>query len=155
MIKERIEKLGSYFKQMQTAVAENGQQLIYVITSFPKNWVVDDYEIADKFSVAVQKGNVQNEYYFCTDLETGEDAIFDAIDYNIEKMQNAIERANLLTAKTKELKEIFENEEISLDQLRTLTFSYEENAVSPETPLITTKKRGRPRNNDNEDEKEE
>jgi hypothetical protein len=43
-------------------------------------------------------------------------------------MKEAIERAQLLSKKTTELKALFENEEISIEQLRTLTFNYDDNA---------------------------
>jgi hypothetical protein len=123
-IKERIKKLETYFKEMQITSID-GKQVIYVVVIFPNGWVVDD-EIVDKYDVTFQRGQYQNEYYFCTEIENGEDKVFDAIEYNIEKMKEAIERSKLLTEKTLELKKIFENENISLSQLKTLKITYDE-----------------------------
>ena len=123
-IKERIKRLETYFKEMQITSID-GKQVIYVVVTFPNGWVVDD-EIVDKYDVTFQRGQYQNEYYFCTEIENGEDKVFDAIEYNIEKMKEAIERSKLLTEKTIELKKIFENENISLSQLKTLKITYDE-----------------------------
>ena len=123
-IKERIKRLETYFKEMQITSID-GKQVIYVVVTFPNGWVVDD-EIVNKYDVTFQKGQYQNEYYFCTEIENGEDKVFDAIEYNIEKMKEAIERSKLLTEKTLELKKIFENENISLSQLKTLKITYDE-----------------------------
>ena len=66
------------------------------------------------------------EFYFCSEIDNGEEKVFDAIEYNIEKMKEAIERAQLLSEKTKELKRLFENESITLSQLRSLKITYNE-----------------------------
>ena len=41
-------------------------------------------------------------------------------------MQEAIERAKLLAEKTKELKELFEDENTSIAKLRTIKFAFDE-----------------------------
>lgn len=117
-IKERISKIGTYFKEMQI-VTIDGKQVIYVVVSFPHGWVIDD-EIEEKFDVTVSSGDILGEYYFCVEMEVGEEKVFDAIEYNIEKMKEAIERAQLLSEKTKELRLMFEDESITLTQLRNL-----------------------------------
>lgn len=117
-IKERISKIGTYFKEMQI-VTIDGKQVIYVVVSFPHGWVIDD-EIEEKFDVTVSSGDILGEYYFCVEMEVGEEKVFDAIEYNIEKMKEAIERAQLLSEKTKELRLMFEDENITLTQLRNL-----------------------------------
>jgi hypothetical protein len=117
-IKERISKIGTYFKEMQI-VTIDGKQVIYVVVSFPHGWVIDD-EIEEKFDVTVSSGDILGEYYFCVEMEVGEEKVFDAIEYNIEKMKEAIERAQLLSEKTKELRLMFEDENITLAQLRNL-----------------------------------
>ena len=129
-ITNRIKKIETYFKEMQI-VTIDGKQVIYVIVNFPYGWVIDE-EIEEKFNVTISTGEYNGEFYFCTEIENGEETVFDAIEYNIEKMKEAIERAQLLSEKTKELKRIFENEEITLHQLRNLKISYEnENIVIP------------------------
>lgn len=134
-IKQRIEKISQYFKEMQITTVE-GKQVIYVVVNFPRNWIIDE-NIESKFGIAVLRGNEPSEYYFSTDIDSGEEVLFDAIDYNIEKMQEAIERAQLLSIKTRELKSLFENENISIESLRTLTFQYETNPINDE--IIITK----------------
>lgn len=123
-ISDRIRKLGKYFGEMQV-VEQDGQPIIYVTANFPPRWVIDD-EFAEKKNVTIMEGDIQGQYYFSTDLETGEEAIFDVIDDNIEKMKEAIERAQLLAAKTKELKELFEDENTSIAKLRTIKFCFDD-----------------------------
>jgi uncharacterized protein (UPF0333 family) len=133
-ITERIKRIGSYFKEMQIVTVEGNKQVIYVIVSFPYEWVIDN-EIEKKYNVTVGAGNYNGEYYFCSEIENGEEVIFDAIEYNIEKMKEAIERARLLSEKTMELRKMFENEDITLAQLRSLKITYDN-----ETKIVVTKK---------------
>lgn len=122
-IKERIEKIKEYFKEMQI-VTIDGEQVIYVIVNFPYGWVIDEM-LETKFDVSVQEGEYPTEFYFATSIDNGENKIFDAIEYNIEKMRDAIERAQLLKTKIAELKDIFQNENITLSELRTLNFTWD------------------------------
>jgi hypothetical protein len=130
-IKQRIENIKEYFKEMQI-VTIDGEQVIYVIVNFPYGWVIDEL-LETKFQVTVQEGEYPNEFYFATSIDNGEEKVFDAIEYNIEKMKDAIERAQLLKTKIAELKDIFQNEDISLHELRTLTFKWNRiNVISEE-----------------------
>lgn len=122
-ISERIKALGSFFKEMNI-ITSQGKQLIYVVVKFPNNWVIAD-DIAQKFDVSVTKGDIPTEYYFCAEMDGGEERVFDAVEYNIAKMKEAIERAQLLAEKTRELKSLFEDESISIEELRSLRISYE------------------------------
>ena len=140
-IKERISKIEEYFKEMQIISVDN-TKMIYITVTFPKEWVIDD-ELENLFKVQVVNGEYLGDYYFFTEIENGEDVIFDSIEYNIEKMKEAVERAHLLNEKTKELRKIFENEDISLQQLRNLNFSYEENLDSS----VLNKKKEKNENN--------
>ena len=128
-IKERIDNIRQYFVEMKVMAGNEGEQFIYVSVRFPKNWIIND-EIEKKFNVTVAEGQ-DGLLYFCTDITNGMDCVFDAIEYNIEKMQEAIERAQLLAAKTKELRSLFEDESIDISDLRGLTFSYGRNARQP------------------------
>ena len=151
-IKDRIKRLGRYFKEMQITSID-GQQVIYVVVSFPRGWIIDE-DILDKYGVTVNEGTEIGNFYFCADIDTGENAIFDAIEYNISKMQDAIERAELLKSKTLELKKIFEDEGVTLDELRTLQFLYKdenpkENFLSKEevpSMVITQSKKNKKSN---------
>ena len=122
-VKQRIEKIKQYFAGMQV---ENlgGQQIIYVVVNFPDRWVIDD-TVANKFDVSIaESDDVPNQYFFCAKMEQGFDTVFDAIDYNIEKMLSAQERTDLFKKKTQELRDIFENLDIPIETLRTLEFTY-------------------------------
>ena len=144
-IKERISKIEQYFKEMQIVTIE-GKQIIYVIVSFPYGWVIDE-EIESTFNVTVDAGEYNGEFYFCGEIDNGEDVVFDAIEYNIEKMKEAIERAQLLSEKTKELKRLFEDESVSISQLRNLKISFNENE-----DIVIPKKKDK--NNEKEEIKE-
>lgn len=137
-IKDRIQKISEYFKQMQVT-SVNGSQVIYVVVSFPRGWIIDE-DIEKKFGISILNGNEPNEYFFCADIDLGEEVLFDAIDYNIGKMKDAIERAKLLQVKTKELSEMFQDESISIQQLRTLKFAFDDSEITEEIVLPTKKK---------------
>lgn len=143
-IKDRIKRIEKYFKEMQIVSAE-GQSIIYVIVNFPSNWVIDN-EIESKYDVNVALGNEPNEYYFATSVDNGEDKVFDAIEYNIEKMKEAIERAQLLSKKTLELKNLFEDETIPIEQLRNVQILCNSSGVakiSNEPTIILPKSTGK------------
>lgn len=150
-IKDRIKKISQYFKGMQVTSIENGAQVIYVIVSFPHGWVIDE-DLEKKFDISIMKNG--NEYYFCTDIDSGEQKLFDAIDYNIDKMKEAIERAQLLSKKTTELKRLFEDENITIEELRTLEFKYDKNFMNTLTP-ITTKSSKKEKNKEEKTEIED
>ena len=141
-IKERIDNIKDYFNEMKVMAGDDGSQFIYVSVKFPRNWIIND-ELEAKFNVTVMNGNDGN-HYFCTDITNGIDCVFDAVEYNVEKMQEAIERAQLLSKKTMELRDIFENESIDISDLRGLTFSYGRNGRQPGDggDIILPKKRG-------------
>lgn len=122
-IKERIKKIKDYFKEMQI-VTMDGEQIIYVVVNFPHGWVIDEM-IESKYDVTVNEGEYPTEFYFATNIDNGEERIFDAIEYNIERMKDAIERAQLLRTKIAELKDIFQNEDITLPELRSLKFTWD------------------------------
>ena len=122
-IKERIKNIKDYFKEMQI-VTMDGEQIIYVIVNFPQGWVIDEM-IETKYNVTVNEGEYPTEFYFATNIDNGEEVIFDAIEYNIERMKDAIERAQLLRTKIAELKDIFQNEDITLPELRSLKFTWD------------------------------
>lgn len=130
-IKERIKKIHNYFKEMQI-VTVDGEQIIYISVLFPHGWVIDE-KIEEKFNVTANEGTHPNEFYFATEIDNGENKIFDAIEYTIEKMQDAIERAQLLKNKILELREIFQDENVNINKLRTLKFTWDEDALLENT----------------------
>ena len=143
-IKDRIKSLGKYFKTMQVASVD-GQQVVYVVVEFPNGWSIGD-DIEEKFKVTIANGENPNEYYFCGDIENGFESVFDAIEYNVDMMKEAIERARLLSEKTRELREIFENGEYPIEKLRTLKFEFSE--IDENIPIVA--KKGRPKKEEKE-----
>ena len=152
-ITDRVKKISQYFVDMRITTVE-GEQVIYVIVRFPRNWVVDE-NLEDMYPINVWVSDeVQNDYTFCTTIDNGEEVLFDAIDYSIEKMKSAIERTNLLLKKESELKGLFEDENISLAQLKTLKFVYDtDNTENVE--LIVPGRTGRKGRNNNNNENTE
>ena len=138
-IAERIKKIEPYFKEMQIITVEK-EPVIYVVVEFPYGWVIDE-ELEPKFNITISKGEHSGEFYFCSEIKNGEETVFDAIEYNIEKMKEAIERAQLLSEKTKTLKELFEDESISILQLRNLKFVYDEGTI-----VVPKKNKGKEEN---------
>lgn len=134
-IKDRIKKISKYFRGMQITTTDDGSQVIYVVVSFPHGWIIDE-DLEKKFGVTISQGTNIDDYYFCTDIDSGEQVLFDAIDYNIDRMKEAIERAQLLSKKTTELKALFEDENVTIEELRTLTFNYDKKNI---TSLIIPK----------------
>lgn len=131
---KRIEKISQYFAGMQVSRDGEGNNVIYVSVVFPNNWVIAP-DIPEKFNVTVVEGNnCSGEYYFGSDMSEGFSKVFDAIDYNIEKMKNAQERAELMKKKIAELQSLFRNEDIPIEKLRRLTFEYNENSQIAITP---------------------
>ena len=130
-IKERIKKIKDYFKEMQIVTMDE-EQIIYVVVNFPHGWVIDEM-IETKYDVTVNEGEYPTEFYFATNIDNGEERIFDAIEYNIERMKDAIERAQLLRTKIAELKDIFQNDNISIGKLRTLKFTWDEDILLEDT----------------------
>lgn len=132
-IKDRISSIKQYFRTMQA-----DSNVIYVSVAFPENWKIYD-TVEKKYNVVIRPGNDVGEYYFFANMDDGFDVIFDAIEYNIKQMKDGIERAQLLNAKVKELKELFSNKAISVASLRTVTFAYEtiiDDSIEPEIITI-------------------
>lgn len=152
-IKERIARISPYFKEMQIVPLEGGEQVVYVVVSFPHGWVIDE-EIESKFNVTISNGELIDQYYFCATIDEGTDVVFDAIEYNIDKMKEAIERAQLLNEKIKEIKETFENEEIPIEKLRTMKFSFADDKVAEIIVPKRGKKEEKPQAENNEEVKE-
>lgn len=122
-INQRIKNIKDYFIGMKVENVE-GETYIYVNVKFPPKWVIDKKEILDNFGVTVGIDN--GEHYFITDMSSGFDIIFDAIDSIVSKMKVIEERNRLFKEKIEALRELFENKEISLESLKTLEFKYKQ-----------------------------
>ena len=122
-IQNRINSIGKFFKEMQVTQVD-GTSVIYVVVSFPNRWIIDE-SVSEKYDVNVMDGKEPGEHYFCAEMNTGFDKVFDAIDYCIGVNRDAMERAQIFQEKITELKEIFGNEENSIDKLKTLEFVFQ------------------------------
>ena len=121
-VKDRIENVKQYFRGMQVQNVD-GTNIIYVIVQFPQRWIIDN-DIPNKYGVSVAEGNdYEGQFYFCAEMEKGFDTVFDAIECNVNKMLTAQERAKLFREKTQELQNLFEDESISIESLRSLEFT--------------------------------
>ena len=119
-IQSRISEIKQYFKEMQVTQVDS-TSVIYVIVSFPQRWVMDD-SVQKKYDVNVMNGKEPGEYYFCADISTGFDAVFDAIDFCVQVNMDAMERARIFQDKLLKLKELFGNNDITIDELNELEF---------------------------------
>lgn len=122
-IKERIEKLGTYFHSMNVAAENN---IIYVRVQFPKGWGCSELTEYN-YKVTAVNDEVPGYFYFFADMEIGFDKVFDAIEYNIQFNEEAQAKVTLLREKIEELKNIFETEDINV--LKTLEFKLKKKPV--------------------------
>lgn len=115
----------------------DGTGVIYVVVLFPEKWIIDD-EIEERYGVSVRNGRGVGEYYFCAEMETGFDKVFDAVDYCIGVNKDAMERAQIFQEKLKELKELFANGENTIQRLKTLEFVFpmQKKSAKAKKPLI-------------------
>lgn len=117
-LKERIERLGTYFASMNVAAENN---LIYVQVKFPQSWGCSELTEYN-FNVKAVRDEMPGYFYFFADMTVGFDKIFDAIEFNINFNEEAQAKVTLLREKIEELKNIFEVEDIAV--LQTLEFKY-------------------------------
>lgn len=127
-IEKRIEKIKKYFGGMKVEdfIDDSGKSVpqIYVTINFPERWIISP-NLLEKFNVASREDSyTPNKYYFWTDFECGFNAIFDAIEYNIKSNKTAEEKTKIFEEKLEELKHIFEDDEITVSQLKSLTLNY-------------------------------
>ena len=136
-VKERIDNLKEYFLGMD--VKEN---VISVAVQFPRKWVIID-GLEEKYGIVVDPckntegspyEDKPNSYYFAASLTDGFDVLFDAIEENVSVMISAEERIKLLDEKIKEIKELFDDEDNSLEKLRTLEFTFQSSFRSNKKP---------------------
>lgn len=120
-VQDRIKSLGGYFGGMQVEEV-NGTNVIYVIVNLPPKWTIDK-DTEEKYGVTVAKVG-ESQYYFVAEMELGFDKLFDSISFSISKMLEIEERNAIFKEKMLLLQEIFADESISTDVLRTVDFTY-------------------------------
>jgi hypothetical protein len=117
MLKDRILKISDFFRTMNVDSTSN---IIYVLVEFQKGWACSELT-EPNFNVSTVREN-DTQFYFFAHMDVGFEKIFDAIDYNIKFNQDAQVKVELLKEKISLLKNIFEEEDITV--LRTLEFKY-------------------------------
>lgn len=126
-VKERIEGIKDYFLGLDVK-----EGLVSVAVKFPKKWMILE-GLGEKYGIVIDEckntagspyAKIQGSFYFAAALEDGFDVAFDAIDENISVMKAAEERVELLEIKTRELKELFDDEGNSLEKLKALEFTF-------------------------------
>lgn len=144
-VKDRIEAIKEYFLGMDV---KDG--LVSIAVKFPRKWMILE-GLDEKYGIVIDEcrntagspyAKEPSSFYFAVSLDDGFDVAFDAIDENISVMKAAEERVELLELKTKELKEIFDSEENSLEKLKTLEFTFRQE-------LRFQKRRGQEKESDN------
>lgn len=123
-IKDRIQKIKPYFKGMQVEEVD-GESIIYIMVVFPPKWLIDK-TLEQKYNITIGFNENSGVYYFCAEMEVGFDVLFDAIEDNIEQMITAQERAKLLKDKIQELQELFVDETIPIEKLRSIEFTFKQ-----------------------------
>lgn len=132
-MQKRIDKIKEYFKELNIS-----GNIIYVTVVFPPKWAVSEL-LEENFNVKVVPRQDGQGVYFFTDLTNGFDKLFDAIEYTITFNKQAQEKIELLMYKIEELKELFNNEDIST--LKTLKFSYKKKNTPSSNSSKKTKKK--------------
>ena len=136
-IEDRIDSLKEYFLGMD--VKDN---VVSVAVQFSKKWVIIE-GLEDKYGIVIDPckntegspyEDKPNSYYFAASLTDGFDILFDAIEENVAVMVSAEERIRLLDEKIKELRELFDDEENSLEKLKTLEFAFQSTFRSGKKP---------------------
>lgn len=120
-IQDRIKKLGSYFHGMKVENI-NDVNVIYVIASFPHGWEISP-ESGSKYNVSIVQTN-DGQYYFCAEMEVGFETVFTVIEECVDRMINLQERNVIFKQKLAELNELFMDESISTNALKTIEFNY-------------------------------
>lgn len=131
---ERIKKLGNFFHKMEISTEEN-ETVIYVAVSFPNGWMVDN-KTETKFKV--QSATQQGITFFWTNITNGEGCVFDAIEYNIKQNREAQEKIKLYNQKVEELRDIFEDEDNTIEDLRALTIVIPKKETSKTPSFVNT-----------------
>lgn len=117
-INERVKALGPYFKSLNMV-----DGAVVVLVKFPEKWkVFNKEEIFEEFNVQVGKKEEVDGTFFVGEIADGLENVFDAIESVISQNKTLEEKAELLEAKAKELRDLFISE--PLEKLKTLEFTF-------------------------------
>ena len=137
-IKSRIDKIRDYFKEMQVITTEDGIQYIYIIIGIPNGWHISD-DTESKYNLTIQ--NTNDGIFFIAEMsDDAFERIFDSIDYNVRLNVTAEEKAKIFKQKIQELQNIFENDDIPIENLRDLTFTYKQPKIKKKIEKLEEEK---------------
>lgn len=121
-VEERIEKIRPYFGEMKIINGQDDVCFICISCRFPDKWKICPDATKEKYSTECT--NEEGLSIFWCPITVGFDSIFDAIDYNINVNKLAQERIALFKNKMSELKDLFNNNDMTVETLRTLSFTW-------------------------------
>ena len=131
-VEERIEKIRPYFGEMKIVNNQSNECYICISCHFPDKWKICPDATKEKYKTDCSEE--QGSAIFWCPMTTGFDTIFDAIDYNINVNKLAQERIALFKNKMNELKDLFNDNDMPIEMLRTLTFTWKgkgKNKIKP------------------------
>ena len=134
-ITDRIQKLKPYLAVYNISV-EDGVQ--YAVLRTPEKWTFPVADIEKAYDVKVNKMEGGAVGFF-SDISSGADALFDAVEYAINLNVEMEERLSLLREKIEDLKKLFMTE--SLSKLKRIDFVFK---AEKKTSLAGGKKKTAP-----------
>lgn len=139
-ISKSIERIKGYFKFLNVT-----DDASYILVKFPDTWEVPStLEDGD-----VQTKKDKNGYYFVIDGTDRIDVLFESIESVIDYNKDMEQKAELLVKKIRELKELFETED--LDKLNKMEFSFEKDTF----PLLPKKGKSEEKNSKKQENSKE
>lgn len=120
MLEEKLDKLKDTWCSIERADGK-----FIVSAQFPENYSVYDSE-DKRIKVVDDRKNSKRFWYIANDPSVSLIEVIDFIEATVNANIEAIKRAMLYETKMKELQELFNNEEMSYDDLEALSFGVRE-----------------------------
>ena len=148
MLEEKLDKLKDIWCSIEKW--EDGRYVVSV--EFPDGYNVYDSE-DEKISVFDDRKKSGRFWYVAKDDTVSLIEVIEFIEATVNANIEAIKRAMLYEAKMKELQNLFNNEQMSYNELEALSFNIPQKAVFKETARPTLKANKPKKNSDKEDKK--
>lgn len=128
-IEKRISEIEKYFESFDIVKVEGegkSELVAYINLSLPSKWVIGD-ETREKYGVDYKSNNFgrpgeMNEICFFSDYSNGLEKLFDAVSYNVDNNIIAEKKMAILKNKIEGLKEMFEDDKYTIDNLESIKF---------------------------------
>ena len=115
-LQDRIEAIKPIFRGFNIDAKEGVSVLL---VKFPSGWQIPDSTV-DTFGVHIE--TYKEGVYFMSEIESGIDSLFDAVDFVMNFNQSIIEKGEILKEKIEELKKLFVSEPV--ERLKSLRFVF-------------------------------